>query len=239
MRTIDIMFPVYIGNLHEIEPCVDTAIPFFTEKLKDYDWKVVFAINGRNPEKLIELIGTLNQKHPRITYDYAEEPGKGSGVIHSWSASTADIVVYMDVDLATDLGNFPMLIDGIEKGYDLCIGSRYHPKSEVERSFKRKLISIIYHKLFMKLVLGAKTYSDAQCGFKAVNQKVIRELLPLVKNRTWFFESELMFIAQRKKFAILEIPVKWKESKFSGLTLYKAIWEFITSSFTLVFRRLS
>ncbi len=237
MKRIDIMLPVYHGNLHEIQPCIDEVIPFFTEKLSHYEWHIIFAINGKNQEAIIALVKEIHEKHSQVWYDSAEEPGKGSGIIHSWMASPADIITYMDVDLATDIGNFLQLIDGIEKGYDFCIGSRYHPESIVQRSIKRKVVSVVYHKFFMKVVLGVKTYSDAQCGYKAVNRKVVSEILPLIRNKNWFFESELLYIAQKKNFSILEIPVKWKESRFSGITLYKAIWEFVKSSILIRFRK--
>lgn len=237
MKSIDIMFPVYHGNLHEIEPCADTVVPFFRTEIPEYKWRVVFAINGANPEKLIELIDTLNKRYPEVGYEFTPVAGKGSGVMHSWSQSTADIAVYMDVDLATDVGNFRQLIGGVEAGNDLSIGSRYHPGSDVKRSFKRKFVSIVYHKMFMRYFLRVHKYTDAQCGYKAINQRVIKEILPKVKNKTWFFESELLFLAEKGKYRIHEIPVKWKESRFSGITLYKAIWEFITCSFELVFRK--
>ncbi|HEU4717742.1 MAG TPA: glycosyltransferase, partial [Bacteroidia bacterium] len=137
MKRVDIMFPVYYGNLHEIQPCVDAVIPAFTRSLAEYDWHIIFAVNGKNPGEVITLVKKIHETHPNVWYDYAERPGKGSGIIHSWSASPADIIAYMDVDLSTDIGNFPDLVKGVENGYDLCIGSRYHPGSDVQRSLKR------------------------------------------------------------------------------------------------------
>ena len=239
MTKVDIMLPVYQGNLHEIKPSIEKQVSFFSKALRNYDWKIVLAINGKNPEKVIELAKSLNKKYPRVWYSYVEQPGKGSGIIHSWSRSKADIISYMDIDLSTNIKDFPNLISQIEKGYDISIGSRYHPKSKVIRSFKRTFVSVGYHKFFAKIVLGAKDYTDSQCGFKAINQKVVKKLLPLVKNRSWFFESEMLYIAQRKGFKIKEIPVTWKESEFSGIKLYKAIAEFIKSSIELRFRRIS
>lgn len=238
MRRVDIMFPVYWGNLHEIDPCLERVLPSFTEALQAYDWRVIFAVNGKSPEWLIAHIEAASQGDSRIGYDYTPTPGKGSGVIHSWTASTAEILCYMDVDLSTDIRDVGRLVAGVANGADLCIGSRYHPDSVVDRSLKRKLISIIYHKYYMKLVLGARSYSDAQCGFKAINRRVLREVIPLVRNRSWFFESEMLYFAQRKHLSILEIPVRWKESRFSGVTLYKAIWEFLRSSVLLRLRRI-
>lgn len=237
MKKLDLMLPVYYGNLHEVEPCIEQLVPYFTESFKEYDWRIILAINGKNQEEMIALVKKLHTKYPRVWFDSVERAGKGSGIIHAWSNSPADILSYMDVDLSTDISNFKDLVAGIEKGYDFCIGSRYHPKSNVNRSMKRKVVSIIYHKMVMKVLLGAKTYTDAQCGFKAVNRRVVEEILPLIENRDWFFESEMLYIGQRKKFSILEFPVKWEESKFSGITLYKAIWEFMKASVKINFRK--
>jgi len=238
-KTVEIMLPVYSGNLHEIAPSIEKQMKKFSKSLKKYNWKIVLAINGKDAEKVIALAKMLHKKYPRVIYDYARQPGKGSGIMHAWSRSKADIISYMDIDLSADIKDFPNLISQIEKGYDISIGSRYLPLSTVNRSFKRSFVSVSYNKIFMKLVLAPKMYTDAQCGFKAVNQKVIKKLLPLIKNRNWFFESEMLYIAQRKGFKIKEIPVTWKESEFSGIKLYKAIAEFVKNSIELRFRRIS
>jgi glycosyltransferase involved in cell wall biosynthesis len=238
MKKVDIMLPVYYGNFPEIEPSIKKQVSFFRKALKNYDWHLVLAINGKNPENVIALAKQLHARYSHVRYEYVAQPGKGSGVMHAWLKSKADIVSYMDIDLATDIKDFPSLIEQIEDGYDLSIGSRYHPLSKVKRGLKRTFVSIIYHKFFMKYIMGARDYTDGQCGFKAINQRVVKELLPLVKNRNWFFESELLFIAQKKGFKIKEIPVAWRESEFSGLTLYKAIWEFLKSIVELRFRKI-
>jgi len=237
MKKVDIMLPVYYRNLPEIEPSIKKQVAFFSKALKNYDWQIVLAINGQNPEELITLTKKLHEKNKRITYDYVEQPGKGSGIIHSWMRSKADIVSYMDIDLATDLKDFPSLLSFIDNGYDFSIGSRYKPKSKVKRSFKRWFVSFCYHRIFLKFFMGVKTYSDAQCGFKAVNIDAAKKLLPLVRNKNWYFESELLYIAEKKGYSIHEIPVTWTESDFSGLKLYKAITEFLKCSFELRFRR--
>ena len=235
---IDIMLPVYHGNIHEIPESIQKQIEYYEEALGEYDWRIVLAINGPNAENVISLAQKLGRQDMRITSDYVERPGKGSGIIHSWSRSTADILSYMDIDLSTDIRGFSHLVSGIKAGYDIAIGSRYHPDSTVERSFKRRIVSASYHKIFMKIILGARTYTDGQCGFKAVSPRVVKEILPLVRNRNWFFESEMLYIAERKGLKIKEVPVNWKESEFSGMKLYKAILEFIKCGISLRLRRL-
>jgi hypothetical protein len=235
---VDIMLPVYHGNLDEIPDSIQKQVEYYEERLREYDWTIVLAVNGPEAENVISLARKLRKEDNRITYDYTELPGKGSGIVHSWSRSTADIISYMDIDLSTDIKSFTDLVSGIESGYDIAIGSRYHPDSTVERSLKRRIVSVSYHKFFMKIILGARTYTDGQCGFKAVNPRVVKEILPLVRNRNWFFESELLYIAERKGFRIKEIPVNWKESEFSGMKLYKAIFEFIRYGIGLTMRKI-
>lgn len=234
---LDIMLPVYHGNLEEIPESVNTQVRFFNEKMKDYDWRIVLAINGENSDRLLDLAKALNRKDKRITYNYVEKRGKGRAIINAWRRSTADVISYMDIDLSSDIRDFPNLVFQICEGYDISIGSRFHPLSKVQRSIKRRIVSFAYHKLFMKIVLGAKSFTDGQCGFKAVNQRVVREMLPFIRNRNWFFESEMLYIAQKMNFKIKEIPVHWKESEFSGILLYKAIFEFIRCGIGLRFRK--
>jgi len=236
-KSVDIILPVYYGNFDEIEGSIKKQINVYNKLLNNYKWKIVISINGKNPDKLIKLSKRLSKKYKNLGYIYTEAPGKGSGVINGWLNSKADIMVYMDIDLSVNLICLPRLLKKIEDGYDISIGSRYHIRSEVKRGFKRKIVSVVYHLFLLKFLMGAN-YKDAQCGFKAVNKKVVNQILPLVKDRNWFFESELLYIAQRKGLKIIEIPVIWNESKFSSLNLLKAIKEFFTKMLELRFRKI-
>jgi hypothetical protein len=236
---LDIMLPVYRGNLPQIPGSLDTQVRFFRQALTDYEWRIVLAINGPEADHVIDLARKRGEKDRRVTYDYVERPGKGSGIIHAWSGSDADILSYMDIDLSTNIEDFPNLVAQIGKGYDISIGSRFHPDSTVTRSWKRGIVSLAYHKVFMRVVLGARSYTDGQCGFKAVNRRVVDEILPLIRNRNWFFESEMLYLAERKGLRIKEIPVTWVESDFSGISLYGAVFEFVRCGLGVRFRKLN
>ena len=122
--------------------------------------------------------------------------------------SPADVVVYMDVDLSTELSALMPLVAPVISGHsDLAIGSRLAPSSRVVRSPKREFVSRSYN-LLLRGVFGAR-FSDAQCGFKAVRADVARELLPLVADTGWFFDTELLVIAERVGLRIHEVPVDW------------------------------
>ena len=172
-----------------------------------------------------------------MRYLYTNISGKGAGVINGWLKSNADTRVYMDIDLAVDLKCLQDLIKKIEEGYDISIGSRYNKLSKVKRSFKRKVVSIFYHLFLLKIILGTK-YNDAQCGFKAINEETAEKILPLVHDRKWFFESEFLYIAQRKGMKIKEIPIIWNEGRFSSVNLLKTIPEFLIKTIKLRFRKL-
>lgn len=236
MKTVEIILPVYYGNYHEIEDSVFKQVKCYSKLLDDYDWRITIAVNGPKADDVINLVKRLNEEYPRVWYTYSERAGKGSGVINTLLQSKSDIMIFMDIDLATDIKDIRKLIEPIENGSDMCIGSRYHPESVVTRSFKRKFISRTYNRLFARIVLGSKV-SDLQCGFKSLSRKVVDQVIPLVRSRDWFFDTELLFYAQKFKYKISEVPVVWVESQFSGVKLYKAIWEFLTCSLELRFRK--
>lgn len=237
-HSVDIILPVYYKNFNELEESIKKQINFFKKVLEDFKWKIIISINGKNCEKIISLSKKLSKKYKEVDYLYSKNAGKGVGVINGWIKSKAEIKAYMDVDLATDIKDFKRLIDPILKGYDISTGSRYHKKSQIKRNFFRRIISIIYHLILLKLILGIKKYKDAQCGFKAVNKKFVDNILPLVKDRNWFFESEMMYFAEKKGFKIIEVPIKWKESKKSSVNLKKAIPEFFIKTIKLKFRKI-
>ena len=236
-KTVDIILPVYYGNLNELEESIKKQIQIYKTILENYKWTITISINGKNAEQIINLSKNLIKKYKNVKYIYTKISGKGSGVINGWLKSKADIRVYMDVDLSVDLKCLPELIKKIESGYDISIGSRYHKNSVIKRSFKRKIISIFYHLFLLKFILNTN-YKDAQCGFKAINKNFVEIILPLVKDRKWFFESELLYKAQRKGMKIIEIPITWIEGRFSSINLLKIIPEFFSKMIQLRFRKL-
>lgn len=239
MKTVDIIIPVYHGNLKELQPNIERQVKFFRKNLKEYDWRIVIAINGGDANAIIDLSEMLSKQYKEVSYIYTKIPGKGSGVITAWEKSNAEILSYMDVDLSVRLDEFKNLIGGVEEGFDICVGSRYMRKSIVKRSLKRKIASFVYHKILLKFLLNVK-FNDGQCGFKAVRRDVARKLLHLVRDRKWFFESEMLYIAEKKGFKIKEIPVVWEETKLqSGIKLRSVVPEFIKKIVLLKLRKIN
>lgn len=237
MKSVDIAIPVYYGNIEELELNIPKLVNFMRENLNDYKWRVVIAINGKNADAIIKAAENISRSYPEVKHIYTPIPGKGSGVITAWKSSNSDILTYMDIDLSVDLSNYRDLIGGIEEGFDICVGSRYLKGSEVRRSFKRKIVSFIYHKILLKLVLNAK-FTDGQCGFKGITRSTSEKLLSSIRDREWFFESEMMYIAEKMGLKIKEIPVVWKETDLqSGIKLHKVMPEFLKKLIILKFRK--
>lgn len=191
------------------------------------NWTIVIADND-STDATAKIGQQLSNTHANIEYFDAGSRGKGLAVKTAWEKNSADVYVFMDADLATDLSSLPGLIAGIIKeNFDIIVGSRFHKGSNVQRSLTRKFFSAGYRGI-LKILLRLKI-SDAPCGFKAINQRVKENILPRVKDNKWFFDSELIIIAENMQYKIKEIPVIWSDprqgrdkSKVNPISLAKA-----------------
>jgi hypothetical protein len=130
----------------------------------------------------------------------------------------------MDVDLSTGLEALLPLVAPLLSGHsDLAIGSRLAAGAHVRRGVRREVISRGYN-LLLRLALGVR-FRDAQCGFKAVRADVARRLLPGVENRNWFFDTELLVLAERAGLRIHEVPVDWIDDPDSRVRIAATVTE--------------
>jgi putative flippase GtrA len=152
------------------------------------------------------------------------EKGRGRALRAAWERSEADVVCYMDADLSTDLRALPPLLAPLLSGHsDVAIGTRLSPGSRVVRGRKREFISRSYNRL-LHTVLGAR-FSDAQCGFKAVRRDALPRLLAAVRDDGWFFDTELLVVAQREGMRIHEVPVDWIDDPDSRVDIVRTALE--------------
>ena len=218
--TIDIVVPVY--NEETILSRNINILNEYLEKHCEYHWRIIIANNGSTDET--ENIGNLlANKYPSILLLSIPEKGRGKALNVAWSQSEAAIVAYLDIDLSTRLKHLNELIKSIEEGSEVAIGSRLLKKSLVRRSFLRTTLSETYNLLIKMLFLSK--FSDAQCGFKAFKQSSITKILPLVQNKNWFFDTEILLIYEKNKIPIAEIPVEWEEDSNSKVKIIKTIIE--------------
>jgi len=185
------------------------------KKKFDFDWRIVVINNGStdNSEKICREQKFLFHTKKKFKIENIKIAGKGNAIKKYCLKSDADIIVYMDIDLAVSLNNIPRLIDCILKNnFDLAIGSRLLANSKTERKFSRSITSKAYN-ILSKIILR-HNISDLQCGFKAIKTNKLKSLIPYLKNNKWFFDTELIMFAKKFNYKIKEIPVEWKESRY-------------------------
>src|SRR6185437_14325325 len=219
--TVDVVIPV-LNEAHVLAKSVERVAGFLRERYPS-GWRVVIVDNG-STDGTQEVAKTLCEIHPEVQFLHLTQRGRGRALRHAWLQSRAEVVCYMDVDLSTGLEHLPELIGAIANdGYDLATGSRLMPASRTTRSWKREAISRIYN-LLVKAVLFTK-FSDAQCGFKAVSRRAVEHIIPQVADQSWFFDTELLVLAEKQGYRIKDIPVVWVEDDDSRVKIFRTGWD--------------
>ncbi len=214
---IEIVIPVY-NEQAVLESSVRRLHGFLTANFP-YAWRIVIADNA-STDATHFIARELARELPCVGVLHLREKGRGRALRAAWSASEADVVGYMDVDLSTDLRALLPLVAGLISGHgDVAIGTRLAPGSRVCRGPKRELISRTYNRI-LRFGLGAR-FSDAQCGFKAIRADIARRLLPEIVDQGWFFDTELLILAQRRGLRIHEVPVAWVEDPDSSVDIVR------------------
>jgi putative flippase GtrA len=202
---LDIVIPVY-NEETDLPGCVRRLHRFLADEVP-YRSRIVVVDNASTDDTLA-VARALADELPDVDVAHLDAKGRGGALWTAWMGSDADVVSYMDVDLSTDLSALMPLVAPLISGHsDLAIGSRLAASSRVVRGPKREFVSRSYN-LILRSVLGTK-FSDAQCGFKALRTDVAHRLLPLVLDTGWFFDTELLVIAERAGLRIHEVPVDW------------------------------
>ncbi len=209
---IEFCLPVYNEELI-LKSNVLMLLSYCRKQNFNFDWQIVIIVNGSSDATLNISKDLSKQYYKFIKYVNIKKAGRGQALKKYWLSSKADIVSYMDIDLAVSLNDIPNLILPIIKNKaDLVIGSRLLPNSNIKRSFLRELSSQGYNFL-SRLILKYK-FSDLQCGFKAIKLNKFKTIAPYIKNEQWFFDTELVVWAKRFNFKIKEIPVNWEENRY-------------------------
>jgi glycosyltransferase involved in cell wall biosynthesis len=220
--TVEIAIPVH-NEERVLEASVRRLQGFLSSSAFPYSWRIVIADNA-SEDRTAAICRRLAAEIPAVTYVRLEQKGRGRALRRVWSSSDADVVAYMDVDLSTGLEALLPLVAPLVSGHsDLAIGTRLAHGSRVVRGPKRELISRCYNRL-LRLTLRTR-FSDAQCGFKAVRTETAKALLPAVEDQAWFFDTELLAVAERAGMRIHEVPVDWVDDPDSSVAIVRTALE--------------
>jgi glycosyltransferase involved in cell wall biosynthesis len=233
MASVDIVIPVY-NEEHVLAESLATLRKFLAQGFA-HQYRIVVADNA-STDGTLAVAQRLAAKYTDVASLHIPQKGRGRALRAAWLTSPADILSYMDVDLSTDLAAFQPLIEAISsEGYDVAIGSRLARGANLRRSLRREATSRGYNVMIKGLFFTR--FSDAQCGFKAASRRAVQELVPLIENNEWFFDTELLILAEKAGYRIKEIPVRWLEDPDTRVNVPKTVWEDVRGLLRLRLRR--
>ncbi|MDU3532187.1 dolichyl-phosphate beta-glucosyltransferase [Alloscardovia omnicolens] len=213
---VEFMIPVY-----NEESCLHNAVESLHEYLAErhnttFSWRIV-VIDNASTDSTWNIATELTAQHPQsIRAMHLQRKGRGLALKTAWMSSSAVVVAYMDADLSTSLEHIDdLVLPLLHHEADLAIGSRLMKESKTARSFLRDIISRCYN--FLLRSYSGANFSDAQCGFKAVRADVFRALAPSIQDNEWFFDTELLLLAQNRGLQLNQIPVYWVEDPNSSV----------------------
>jgi glycosyltransferase involved in cell wall biosynthesis len=194
----------------------------YLESSLPYRWEITIADNT-STDRTLALAHMLARTCP-VQVIHLAQKGRGRALKAAWLASEADIVAYMDVDLSTHLAALLPLLEPLATGTsDIAIGSRLRHGAVVTRQWNREFLSRGYNALIR--LLFRHHVSDAQCGFKALTRTAAQALAPAVQDDAWFFDTELLLLAEARGYRIHEVPVEWVEDLDSRVNLRQTVLE--------------
>ncbi|MGB8201396.1 MAG: dolichyl-phosphate beta-glucosyltransferase, partial [Pseudonocardiaceae bacterium] len=207
MATVDVVVPVY-NEERALPGCLEVLRSYLDDQFP-FEWTIT-VVDNASTDGVLRVAKELAECDDRVRVLHLDRKGRGLALRTAWEYSDADVVVYMDVDLSTSLDALLPLVVPLVNGHsDIAIGSRLAPGARTVRSPRREVISRCYN-VMIRLTHGAR-FSDAQCGFKAARAEVIRPLLAHVRDDGWFFDTELLLLAEYNGLRVQEIPVDWVE----------------------------
>jgi len=222
------VIPVY--NEEKILPqSIKTLVTFLRENVTK-PFRVLITDNA-SIDRTEEVSRRLCTEYPEVDYVRIPRKGRGGALKQVWLESPAEYVTYMDVDLSTHLRAFNEMMDLLENGSDVVIGSRLRPEANTTRSFKREVLSRGYN--FLIRVFFRTRFTDAQCGFKGVRRETAQLLVPLIEDHKWFFDTELLVLAEKSGHHIGEVAVEWIEDLDTRVKLVQTVYDDIVALFRL------
>ncbi len=214
---VSVVFPAY-NETNYLDIAVEKTAQTLNEFTNSYE--IIIAEDG-STDGTAERSEELAQKYSFVKHIHGEKRlGRGTALKNAFKQSRGEVLVYMDLDLATDLKYLKPLVEAVTvEGYDFATGSRMLPESKVERTLRRSLSSKSYNFLVHHM-LGSEL-RDHQCGFKAFKRGPTLKLLDEIAAQHWFWDTEILVRAQRKGYRIKEIPVQWKSGRKTKVNLFK------------------
>ena len=220
--TLSVIIPVY-NEEKDIPRNIPVLYKFLNKNFKNYPWQLIIADNGPSKDRTAEVSKQLVKKYKNLKYICIPHPWRGGALNKIWTRQQSDLLLYMDVDLSSDLTFLPQIVKALEDGADIAIGSRLKKGAKVYgRTPLREVMSRGYNTLIKAFFWTS--FHDAQCGFKGITKEAAKKLLPHIKDKAWFFDSELLIIGEKAGFKVKEVPIVWRDDPASTVKVAKTAW---------------
>jgi len=213
---VEVVVPVFneeailARSIRRLHQYLRTQFPFTSQ---------ITIVDNASTDRTWACARELADELPRVRAAHIDRKGRGLALRTAWLASHADVGAYTDVDLSTDLDALLPLVAPLVSGHsDVAIGSRLAPASSVARAPMREFASRSYN-LILRTVLATRVH-DAQCGFKAVRRDIAQRLVPAIHDDGWFFDTEMLLLAERNGLRIHELPVDWIDDPDSRVNIF-------------------
>ncbi len=215
---LSIIVPAYNEETN-IEGCIQTVIQAFETRKISFE---IIVVDDGSSDNTLDVIRKTADNDTRITaLTNGRNYGKGYTVKHGVLESKGAWVLFTDVDLSTPIEEFDKLVASLEKGYDIAFGSRALAESELQVSqpWYRVWLGRLANKAIQMVVPALRGIKDTQCGFKLFQGNVARRIFPLQRNERWGFDFEILHIARKHNYRVIEIPVIWSHGGDSRIRL--------------------
>ncbi len=211
---ISVILPAY-NEAKRLENSVEKVLDFLSKNFDEFE--IIIAEDG-STDGSDRIAEELSKKYECVKHIHSKERlGRGKALNRAIKSAKYEYVLYMDVDLSTDLKHIKDVVRALNDGYDIAIGSRLMKDSKAKRPVYRDLPSRIYNML-VRILLNSEI-RDHQCGFKAFKKSKVVDLLDEIKDNHWFWDTEILILAQRKNLRIAELPVRWKHGGKSKVNI--------------------
>lgn len=217
---LDVVIPVYNEEKYLLIN-IPKLYSFLEKNFREF--KIIIADNA-STDNTPRVSKNLLKKYSKIKYLRIEEKGRGGAIKRAWGRSKSEYLTYMDVDLSTDLNHLITMVELLNNA-DIVYGSRLEKTSKVKRSLHREILSRGYN-LLIRLFFNTKI-KDFQCGFKGIKRNVAKKLIPLIENNDWFFDTELLLLAEKKNYKVKPVSVNWVEGKNSKVKIIKTVLSYL------------
>jgi glycosyltransferase involved in cell wall biosynthesis len=204
---LSVILPVY-NECNRLEACVDRLDKYLGNEFDRYE---IIIIEDSSPDGSYEIARRIAGANENVVLMHNERRlGRGTSLVAAIKKARSDLVVYMDVDLATDIGHTRKLVDGLARGASVTTGSRLMKDSLANRPLSRDIASRSYNSM-VRLLFGSKL-CDHQCGFKGFRKTDVLKVIDRVQDNHWFWDTELLILCQKLGMKVIEFPVRWEHN---------------------------